>query len=67
MRSLRKSPVSGLNWTHYKTVRQYQAIGDMLDEFKMYGFRGGVENIANKDRNVMKENGHGWLTEDMSI
>lgn len=51
---------------HYKTVRQYQAVGDMLDEFKMYGFRGGVENIAHRDRNVMKENGHSWLTEDMS-
>ncbi len=38
----------------------------MLDEFKMYGFRGGVENIANRDRHVMLENGHGWLTEDRS-
>ena len=27
-----------LSWMEYKTVRQYQSMGDMLDEFKMYGY-----------------------------
>ena len=67
LKSLRASSVSGLSWTHYKTVRQYQAVGDILDEFKLYGFRGGVENMAQRDINGMNENGHGWLTEDASV
>jgi len=48
-------------------VRQYQAVGDILDEFKLYGFRGGVENMAQRDINSTKENGHSWLTEDVSL
>lgn len=67
LKSLRTSSVSGLSWIHYKTVRQYQAVGDILDEFKLYGFRGGVENMAQRDINSTKENGHSWLTEDVSL
>ncbi|MBI1913056.1 MAG: hypothetical protein HYS21_13800 [Deltaproteobacteria bacterium] len=51
----------------YKTVRQYQAMGDMLDDFKMYGFRGGVENMINRQMEAAFENGSNWLTEDESF
>ncbi|GMR05276.1 MAG: hypothetical protein BMS9Abin24_076 [Thermodesulfobacteriota bacterium] len=53
-----------LSWMEYKTVRQYQAMGDMLDEFKVYGFKGGVENMAHSTNNPKKENGYGWLTKE---
>lgn len=48
----------------YKTIRQYQCMGDMLNAFKQYGMRAGVENIATGDKNLAMENGHGWLTEE---
>jgi hypothetical protein len=54
----------GLSWTEYKTVRQYHAMGYLLDEFRLYGFRGGVENIRLNSGNFAAENGHGWLTND---
>ncbi|MBI5885379.1 MAG: hypothetical protein HZB85_02210 [Deltaproteobacteria bacterium] len=47
----------------YKTLRQYQRMGDMLDAFRQYGLRAGVEDMNRKDRNLAMENGHGWLTE----
>ena len=53
-----------MSWMEYKTVRQYQSMGDMLDECKVYGFKGGVENMVQNTNNPKKENGYGWLTRD---
>lgn len=52
-----------VDWTEYKTVRQYHSLGDMLDECRVYGFREGVESMVNQERGKC-ENGHNWLTED---
>lgn len=53
-----------LSWTEYKTLRQYQSMGDVLDEFKTYGFRGGMDNIIrHRDTSSVKRS-HSWLTED---
>lgn len=51
--------------TEYKTIRQYQTMGDMLDEFKTYGFRMGIENITQRNIQDVDGNGHTWLTEDV--
>lgn len=53
-----------MSWMEYKTVRQYQSMGDMLDEFKVYGYKGGVENMVQSTNNLKKENGYGWLTRE---
>ena len=52
-----------LSAVEYKTLKQYQRMGDMLDAFKQFGLRAGVEDMARKDRDLALENGHGWLTE----
>ncbi|MEE8574710.1 MAG: hypothetical protein V3T30_04780 [Thermodesulfobacteriota bacterium] len=58
-----------LTWVEYKTVRQYQSIGDMLDTFKIYGFEGGVDAELKEmdfevDNKISTRNGHQWLTKD---
>lgn len=53
-----------LSWIEYKTVKQFQAIGDVLDKFKVYGYRAGIENAACEDKASSTGNGHNWLTED---
>lgn len=41
-------------------------MGDMLDEFKVYGFRAGVENLFNGDKEENEtHNGYCWLTEEI--
>ncbi len=53
-----------MGWLEYKTMRQYQSMGDMLGEMKVYGFGGGVESIIERSAFRAIENGYGWLTED---
>jgi len=56
-----RPPVS---WSEYKTIRQYQSLGDILDEFRTYGFQGGMEHILEKNVVFDRDNGHYWLTSD---
>jgi hypothetical protein len=51
-----------LGLIEYKALRQYQSMGDMLDEFKVYGYRAGIENMLNSDSCCASQNGHNWLT-----
>ncbi len=52
-----------IEWSEYKTMRQYQSIGEVLDEFRAFGYRTGVENIlSNNGRKGKGGNGHNWLT-----
>lgn len=39
-------------------------MGNMLEEFRTYGFRGGVENMIRNGGASTGANGHSWLTED---
>jgi len=36
----------------------------MLNEFKVYGYRGAMEKFARTGVASNGENGHNWLTED---
>ncbi len=63
---VQKPADSGIRWTEYKTLRQYPAVGSILDEFKTYGYRAGVENLLGKD-NSSAGCGHDWLTEEHDI
>jgi hypothetical protein len=38
-----------VSWSEYKTIRQYQSLGDVLDEFRIYGFSAGMEHILEKN------------------
>ena len=51
-----------LTLSEYKTIRQYQSFGDLLDEFRTYGFQAGLEHVFERDRVHERENGHYWLT-----
>lgn len=53
-----------VSWSEYKTIRQYQSLGDMLDEFRTYGFQAGLEHLLEKNALFERENGHYWLTSD---
>ena len=60
---VKKTVESGIRWTEYKTLRQYPAVGSMLEEFRTYGYRAGVQNLVDKD-NTSTGYGHDWLTEE---
>ncbi len=51
-----------LGLIEYKALRQYQSMGDMLDEFKIYGYRAGIENMLHESPCRTSKNGHNWLT-----
>jgi len=53
-----------VDWIEYKTIRQYQSMGDVLNECKTYGFGAGIESMIHTERTSSLENGHSWLTED---
>lgn len=36
---------ASVGWMEYKTMRQYPSMGDMLDQMRQYGYRGGIESI----------------------
>ncbi len=50
--------------TDYKAIRQYHSMGEMLDEFRVYGFSAGVESLIAQDPAASSGNGHAWLTGD---
>lgn len=55
-----------LSWTEYKAVRQYQTMGDLLDEFRVYGHQGAKKAAETDETDVANttRNGHLWLTKD---
>ena len=55
------------SFVEYKTLRQYPAFGDTLDEFKVYGFSAGFDNIIRSASRQLDGNGHSWLTEDPGL
>lgn len=57
-------PKQRLSTTEYKTIKQYQSMGGMLDVFKQYGFRGGIENLKSAGASSASDNGHEWLGEE---
>ncbi|MEE9615265.1 MAG: hypothetical protein V3W31_10025 [Thermodesulfobacteriota bacterium] len=53
-----------IGWTEYKTVKQYQTMGDLLDEIRAYGSNGAKLIIEEGERAPAMRNGHRWLTKD---
>ncbi len=52
-----------LQWTDYKTIRQYQTMGDVLDDLRVHGYENLTEHFygSEKEENNTR-NGHMWLT-----
>ncbi len=55
---------AGIGRIEYKALRQYQSMGDMLEQFRTYGYRDGLESIFERDMYDDNENGYAWLTQD---
>ncbi len=56
-------PKHMVSFAEYKTIKQYPSMGKMLDVFKQYGFRGGIESLKSTGAVSAEHNGHEWLTE----
>jgi len=46
----------------YKTIKQYQSMGQTLDELRVYGYKAGRDAILNRVCDSGDSNGYGWLT-----
>ena len=55
-----------LTWTEYKTVRQYQTLGDQLDMLRVYGHDAAHDEVAGYVGKAPPagRNGHMWLTKE---
>jgi hypothetical protein len=54
-----------IDWLEYKTLRQYQSLGEVLDGVRAYGFDG--VKALDITMNVTGQNGHRWITEDQDL
>ncbi len=50
-------------WTEYKAIRQYQCLGDLLEELRLHGTSEGVRRYV-QERSLNTRNGHHWITKD---
>ena len=54
-----------LSWTDYKAIRQYQTMGDILDEIRCYGYENLTENFySSESKGEGTRNGYLWLTKE---
>lgn len=72
-RKRRKNPAlspkeqdSKLSWIEYKTISQYQTMGQILDSFMIFGYEGAVDDdsLIFGDHKNSTSNGYFWLTRD---
>ncbi len=55
---------AGIDRLEYKTIRQYQSMGDMLEQFRIYGYRDGLDSMFERYLSDDNVNGYSWLTQD---
>ena len=55
------------DWTEYKTMRQYQTIGGVLEEMRTYGYSGAIEMLISNGNIAGEENGHDWISRDQDV
>gem|GEM_PF-3473217 len=54
------------DWMEYKTMRQYPSMGDMLDQMRQYGYRGGIESIVERNFNPEEDRLQDFTIEELS-
>jgi hypothetical protein len=61
-----EAPGKGLSWVEYKTIRQYQTMGDILEMLRSFGHDGMVDDysLIFTDQERTTSNGYFWLTRD---
>ena len=59
----------GLSWVEYKTIRQYQTMGDILESLQSCGHDGMVDDysLIFTDHQRDRSNGYFWLTKDRPL
>ena len=60
-----KTQAPKLSWVEYKTLRQYQTMGDILEEVMAYGISGIIEMTVTEVEVNSSRNGHLWLTKEL--
>lgn len=55
------------DWTEYKTMRQYQTIGCVLEEMRTYGYGAAIETLVSGGFDAGEENGHDWISRDQDL
>ncbi len=54
-------------WTEYKTMRQYQTMGCVLEEMRTYGYSGAIETLISNGSMAVEENGHDWISREQDL
>jgi len=49
-----------VSWVDYKIMKQYKPLGEILDSMRLYGYRGGIEEIINKAWNPAEDGFQDW-------
>lgn len=49
----------------FKIMKQYQPLGDILDSMRMYGYRGGTEELLSRSWNPYEESFQDWTISDI--
>ncbi|MBI2400836.1 MAG: hypothetical protein HYV23_07265 [Deltaproteobacteria bacterium] len=66
LKAFESAPAPAVNWLEYKTMRQYPSMGDMLDQMRQYGYRGGIESIVEKNWNPEDDSFQDFTIEELS-
>ena len=61
-----KTQAPKLSWVEYKTLRQYQTMGDILEEVMAYGINVTIEMTVTEVEVNSSRNGHLWLTKELT-
>lgn len=51
----------------FKIMKQYQPLGDILDSMRIYGYRGGIEELLNRSWNPYEETFQDWTANDIIL
>lgn len=55
------------DWTEYKTMRQYQTMGCVLEEMRTYGYSGAIETLISNGSMAAEENGYDWISREQDL
>lgn len=51
----------------FKIIKQYQPLGDILDSMRIYGYRGGIEELLNRPWDPYGDSFQDWTANDIEM
>lgn len=66
LRAFEPAPGAPVDWIEYKTMLQYRPMGDLLDQMRQYGYRGGIQSLMEKNCSPGDEWLQDFTAEDLS-